>query len=65
MSEKPKVEIQATAYFRTNLKMLVKRYRGIRKDLQPVLDQLSAGEIILWLVYKNPLLRRSNLLACG
>ena len=46
MSEKPEVEIQATAYFKTNLKMLVKRYRGIRKDLQPILDQLSAGEVI-------------------
>jgi mRNA-degrading endonuclease RelE of RelBE toxin-antitoxin system len=46
MSEKPKVQIEATTYFRNNLRTLAKRYRGIRKDLQPVLDHLVAGQII-------------------
>ncbi|MGA1262730.1 MAG: type II toxin-antitoxin system RelE/ParE family toxin [Prochlorothrix sp.] len=46
MSEPPEMQIEATANFQKNLRALAKRYRSIRKDIQPVLDQLAAGQMV-------------------
>lgn len=40
------VQILATSEFKRNLKILSKRYRHIRSDIQPIIDQLQLGEII-------------------
>lgn len=40
------VQVEYTPEFKRNLRALAKRYRHIRSDVQPVIDQLRAGEII-------------------
>ncbi|MGG6264574.1 hypothetical protein ACQ4M3_26995 [Leptolyngbya sp. AN03gr2] len=40
------VEIRPTSEFQRELKDLAKKYRQVRWDLQPVLDQLQSGEIL-------------------
>ena len=37
------VEVNLTPRFRKDLKDLAKRYRSIRKDLQPLIQELQAG----------------------
>jgi mRNA-degrading endonuclease RelE of RelBE toxin-antitoxin system len=37
-------EIRFTPEFKRNLHLLAKKYRHIRSDLQPVLDELQSGE---------------------
>jgi mRNA-degrading endonuclease RelE of RelBE toxin-antitoxin system len=44
MSNDP-IQIKASAHFQQDLKLLAKRYRRIRQDIQPVVEQLQAGEI--------------------
>ncbi|MEM1292505.1 MAG: type II toxin-antitoxin system RelE/ParE family toxin [Cyanobacteria bacterium P01_H01_bin.162] len=44
MAEHPKVQVLFSAEFRTQLRRLAKRYQHIRHDLQPLVDQLQAGE---------------------
>lgn len=39
----PPVEIRLTPEFQRRLKILSKKYRSIRADLQPVFEQLQAG----------------------
>ena len=39
-------DIQLTPQFRKDLKQLAKRYRSIRKDLDPLIQQLKTGNII-------------------
>ena len=39
-------EIILTKYFKKNLAKLAKRYRSIRKDLEPLIEKLQAGEIL-------------------
>lgn len=39
------VDIVLTPYFRKDLKTLAKRYRSVRSDLQPLIEQLQAGEL--------------------
>lgn len=39
------VDVDFTVPFLKNLKKLSKRYRRIRSDLRPLIDQLSAGEL--------------------
>ncbi len=39
-------EIKFTPEFKRNLRALAKKYRHIRSDVQPVLDQLEAGDFI-------------------
>ena len=38
-------EVLLTPQFQKDLKQLAKRYRSIRKDLEPLLEKLKAGEI--------------------
>jgi mRNA-degrading endonuclease RelE of RelBE toxin-antitoxin system len=40
----PPVSLEVSSEFKRNLRVLAKRYRSIRSDLEPVLAQLQAGE---------------------
>jgi mRNA-degrading endonuclease RelE of RelBE toxin-antitoxin system len=40
------VQVEYTPEFRRNLRALARRYRHIRSDVQPVIDQLRASEVI-------------------
>ncbi|WP_373535888.1 type II toxin-antitoxin system RelE/ParE family toxin [Microcoleus sp.] len=39
------IAIELTPRFQRDLRNLGKRYRNIRKDIQPVIEQLQAGEL--------------------
>jgi mRNA-degrading endonuclease RelE of RelBE toxin-antitoxin system len=45
MSNDSMIQIEASAHFQQDLKILGKRYRRIRQDIQPILDQLQMGEL--------------------
>ena len=40
------VQVEYTPEFKRNLRALAKKYRHIRSDIQPVIEQLEAGEVI-------------------
>jgi len=40
------VQVEYTPEFKRNLRALAKKYRHIRSDVQPVIEQLEAGEVI-------------------
>ena len=40
------VQVAFTPEFKRNLRALSKKYRHIRSDVQPVIEQLESGEII-------------------
>ena len=40
------VQVEYTPEFKRNLRALAKKYRHIRSDVQPVIHQLQAGEVI-------------------
>lgn len=40
------IEILLTSRFKKDLSQLAKRYRSIRKDLDPLVEQLKSGEIL-------------------
>jgi mRNA-degrading endonuclease RelE of RelBE toxin-antitoxin system len=44
MSNLPSIRIQFTDEFKGELRTLAKRYRQIRADIQPLIEQLQAGE---------------------
>jgi mRNA-degrading endonuclease RelE of RelBE toxin-antitoxin system len=44
-NEPVSIEIALTPRFQRDLRELAKRYRSIRSDIQPLIDQLQAGEI--------------------
>ncbi len=44
-SEPSPIQIALTPRFQKDLRELAKRYRSIRTDLQPLIEQLQAGEI--------------------
>lgn len=44
--EQPLVQIDVTPEFRQNLRVLAKRYRNIRVDIQVVIQELQAGNFI-------------------
>lgn len=47
-------EILITSRFKKDLAQLAKRYRSIRKDLNPLIEQLQKGELIgMFLGYLN------------
>lgn len=39
------MQIEVTAKFKRNLRILAKKYRNIRKDIQPIIEQLQTGEL--------------------
>ncbi|MDJ0843438.1 type II toxin-antitoxin system RelE/ParE family toxin [Crocosphaera sp.] len=45
-NESNKIEIKVTSEFKRSLRTLAKRYRNIRSDVQPIINQLQTGEII-------------------
>jgi mRNA-degrading endonuclease RelE of RelBE toxin-antitoxin system len=44
-SEPSPIQIALTPRFKRDLQDLAKRYRSIRTDLQPLIEQLQSGEI--------------------
>ncbi|MDY6902975.1 MAG: type II toxin-antitoxin system RelE/ParE family toxin [Cyanobacteriota bacterium] len=45
MSEQEFVRVEAAPTFKRNLRTLAKKYRSIRNDVQPVIEQLESGEL--------------------
>jgi mRNA-degrading endonuclease RelE of RelBE toxin-antitoxin system len=44
MTEWPPIKVEASPTFDRNLRALAKKYRSIRNDIQPVIEQLGQGE---------------------
>ncbi len=44
--ETPQIQILFSDEFKTRLRTLIKRYRSIRTDLQPLLNELQSGNFI-------------------
>ena len=44
VSESGQVEVLFTSEFKRSLRRLAKRYRSIRRDVEPLVDQLASGE---------------------
>ena len=42
----PQIQIVFSDEFKTRLRTLIKRYRSIRTDLKPLLDELQSGNFI-------------------
>ena len=40
------IQIEASPTFQKNIRNLVKKYRNIRQDIQPVINQLEQGELL-------------------
>lgn len=45
MSINPPIEVRTSERFDREIRQLAKRYRRIRIDIQPIIDQLEAGEL--------------------
>lgn len=45
MSDRSFIKVEATLTFKRNLKNLGKKYRSIRNDIEPVIQQLQNGEL--------------------
>ena len=45
MTDSPPIKVEASRTFRRNLRTLAKKYRRIKKDIQPVVQQLENGEL--------------------
>ncbi|WP_338022334.1 type II toxin-antitoxin system RelE/ParE family toxin [Argonema antarcticum] len=45
MSEQPFIQVEAAPTFNRNLRTLAKKYRSIRSDIQPLIEQLERGEL--------------------
>jgi mRNA-degrading endonuclease RelE of RelBE toxin-antitoxin system len=46
MTDLPLIQVEASPTFNRNLRTLAKKYRSIRSDLQPVIEQLQQGELL-------------------
>ncbi|MEA5580273.1 type II toxin-antitoxin system RelE/ParE family toxin [Nodularia harveyana UHCC-0300] len=44
-NDSPLIQVEVTAKFQRNLRSLAKKYRSIRNDIQPIIQQLEAGEL--------------------
>jgi mRNA-degrading endonuclease RelE of RelBE toxin-antitoxin system len=44
-NKSPSIQIQVTAKFQRNLRILAKKYRSIRNDIEPIIEQLQSGEL--------------------
>ena len=44
-TEPPLIQVEATAKFERNLRILAKSYRKIRNDIQPIIERLQSGEL--------------------
>jgi mRNA-degrading endonuclease RelE of RelBE toxin-antitoxin system len=45
MSEQPLIQVEVSPTFNRNLRVIAKKYRSIRNDIQPVIEQLEPGEL--------------------
>lgn len=45
MSEQPFIQVEASPTFQRNLRSLAKKYRSIRNDIQPIIEQLERGDL--------------------
>ncbi|MGL6137129.1 MAG: type II toxin-antitoxin system RelE/ParE family toxin, partial [Planktothrix sp.] len=45
MSKQPLIQVEVSSIFKRNLRTLVKKYRSIRNDIQPIIEQLEQGEL--------------------
>lgn len=45
MSERSPIQVEASPTFNRNLRNLAKKYRSIRNDIQPLIEQLERGEL--------------------
>jgi mRNA-degrading endonuclease RelE of RelBE toxin-antitoxin system len=45
MSKPSFIQVEASPNFNRNLRSLAKKYRSIRNDIQPVIEQLERGEL--------------------
>ncbi|MBE9007992.1 type II toxin-antitoxin system RelE/ParE family toxin [Fortiea sp. LEGE XX443] len=45
MLDQPLIQVEASPTFKRNLHALAKKYRSIRNDIQPVIEQLEQGEL--------------------
>ncbi|HLO88859.1 MAG TPA: type II toxin-antitoxin system RelE/ParE family toxin [Nostocaceae cyanobacterium] len=45
MSDQPLIQVEASVTFNRNLRNLAKKYRSIRDDIQPILEQLQRGDL--------------------
>ncbi|BAZ30454.1 hypothetical protein NIES4074_29140 [Cylindrospermum sp. NIES-4074] len=45
MSEQPLIQVQVSVTFNKNIRNLAKKYRSIRVDIQPVIEQLERGDL--------------------
>ena len=45
MSEQPLIQVEASPTFNKNLRTLAKKYRSLRNDIQPVIEQLEQGDL--------------------
>jgi mRNA-degrading endonuclease RelE of RelBE toxin-antitoxin system len=45
MSEQYLILVEAAPTFNRNLRKLAKKYRSIRSDIQPIIEQLEGGEL--------------------
>jgi mRNA-degrading endonuclease RelE of RelBE toxin-antitoxin system len=45
-NEQPKIFIDLTPEYKQNLRDLAKRFRHIRSDIQPLIEQLQQGEVV-------------------
>ncbi|NEP37526.1 type II toxin-antitoxin system RelE/ParE family toxin [Moorena sp. SIO3B2] len=46
MTDAPLVEVQLTPEFQRKLRVLAKKYRQIKADIQPILEQLQMGSFL-------------------
>ncbi len=46
MSEQSLIQVEAAPTFNRNLRLLAKKYRSIRNDVQPIIEQLEQGELL-------------------
>lgn len=45
MIDRPLIQVEASSTFNRNLRDLAKKYRNIKNDLQPIIEQLEQGEL--------------------
>jgi hypothetical protein len=45
-NDPPPVQVEYTLEFKRNLGTLAKKYRHIRSDVQPVIDQIQGGNFV-------------------
>ena len=46
MSINPSVQVSTSDRFESEIRQLGKRYRRIRLDIKPIIEQLEAGELL-------------------